>query len=115
AKAQQQPSRNPKFQKSPFQAREPIAFVQLAGTTASAAYASFTRTTRRFTVSATYAKLSETATYTGHARGISGFLTLASLPPESSLPYLPNVVIGLLLVSMTSTRACPMFGKKTRP
>src|SRR5690348_12283044 len=82
---------------------------------ASAAYANLTHRTRRFTVSATYAERSDTATYVGHARGMSGFFTSAFAPPLSSLPYLPNVVIGLLFVSTTSTRNCPRFGKNTRP
>src|SRR6266545_1229057 len=46
---------------------------------------------------------------------MSGFCTSALGPPLSSLPYLPKVVIGLLLVSTTSTRNCPRFGKNTRP
>src|SRR5262249_6572882 len=49
-----------------------------------------------------------TATYVGHASGIVG-------PALSSLPYFPNVVIALLLVSTTSMRNCPRFGKNTRP
>src|SRR6266545_8110476 len=43
-----------------------------------------------------------------------GFCTSA-LGPLSSFPYFPKVVIGLLLVSTTSTRNCPRFGKNTRP
>src|SRR5215207_7072881 len=74
-----------------------------------------TRTTRRLTVSAMYAKRSDTATYVGQASGMAGVFTRAAGPPESSLPYLPKVVIGLLLVATTSIRNWPRLGKKTRP
>src|SRR5438105_2401696 len=81
----------------------------------SASYPIRTRTTRRFTVSATYAQRSDTATYVGHASGIFGFFTFASGPPLSSLPYFPNVVMALLFVSITSMRNWPRFGKNTLP
>jgi hypothetical protein len=64
---------------------------------------SFTFSSRRLIVPVTYAWVSETASVSGQASGISG-------PPELWLPYLPKVPMKLLLAPTIFTRNCPRFG-----